>query len=76
METGKGVVNSWKPSRFPDRHSRAYMKRFRRSCKPISLGTDGMYVIRPISVLKFLRGNIRGTMRALLSLRKTLAKNL
>ncbi|CAL8140535.1 unnamed protein product [Orchesella dallaii] len=76
FKTGKGVVNSWKLNRFPDRQTRAYMKRFKRSCKPIFIGADGVYVIRPASVLNFLRGNTRGTMRALLSLRKTLAKNL
>lgn len=67
----KGTLGSWKLSRFEDKQSiRLYAKKFKRSCKPLSIGTEGFYHVRPVSVLNFLRGLCRGTVRALLSLQK------
>lgn len=46
------------------------MKKFVRSCTPISYGYGRIYVIRKVSVLKFLRHLTRGTFRLLLTLKK------
>lgn len=46
------------------------IKKFIRSCKPLSYGYGRMYVIRKVSVFKFLRHLTRGTFRLLLTLKK------
>ncbi|CAL8081086.1 unnamed protein product [Orchesella dallaii] len=50
-------------------HNNKLMKKFAKSCKPISYGYGRMYVIRKISVFKFFLSLIRGTFRALLTIK-------
>ncbi|CAL8085587.1 unnamed protein product [Orchesella dallaii] len=42
-----------------------YMKKFVKSCKPLSIGYGNTYVIRKKSVLNFFKFVARGTFRAL-----------
>jgi len=58
---------SWKGLRIPRKEDRKYMSRFRKSCRPLYIGTEGYFVIRRLTVLKFLRAIIRGTFRSLLT---------
>ena len=51
-----------------------YMRRFQRSCKPLAIRVGKMYCIKRNSVLTFLRGIVRGTFRALLTLHKSKSK--
>ncbi|CAL8085541.1 unnamed protein product [Orchesella dallaii] len=45
-----------------------FMKKFLKSCKPLSIGYGKTYVIRNVSILNFFKFIIRGTARALLTL--------
>lgn len=49
------------------RHLNLCMKKFVRSCHPISYGSGRMYVIRMLSTFKFIRHVSRGTFKALLT---------
>ncbi|CAL8140105.1 unnamed protein product [Orchesella dallaii] len=46
------------------------MKKFVKSCRPIQIGYGRMYVIRKLSVFKFMRSLTKGTVRVLLMLKK------
>lgn len=47
-------------------HERKYLKKFRKGCRPLFIGTEGYFVMRRLSVLKFFRGVTRGTFRIML----------
>lgn len=63
------TLKSWKYFKFSNKHDAKYIAKFRKSCKPLVLGTDGYFYIKRITVLKFVRGIITGTFRALLTVR-------
>lgn len=52
-------LRSWKGK---NRH----LNKFRLGCRPLFLGFEGYFVMRRLSMLKFLKGVVRGTMRVLL----------
>lgn len=66
---GKKVLESWKYYKWPRNGDKRVMSRFRKSCKPFMINFGKYYVIRRLSVLKFLRGISRGIFRSLLTLR-------
>ncbi|CAL8072492.1 unnamed protein product [Orchesella dallaii] len=69
----KATLGSWKFSQWPDKKTRMFMKRYKKSCQPYSIHVGKYMVVRPKSVLNFLRASSRGTFRALVALRKALA---
>lgn len=50
--------------------AKRYMKRFGRSCRPINVGYGKMFVVKPGTVLRFLKMLSRGILKALLASRK------
>lgn len=63
---GKKSLQSWKGHIWGNRRAMLYMKAFHLSCRPLSVGCGKFYVVKPISVLRFLRAASRGTFRVLL----------
>lgn len=63
----KKVLVSWKMHSWNTNRSRKLMSKFRKSCKPIMLCYGLQFIVGRRSVLKFLKGVVRGTMRALLA---------
>jgi len=47
---------------------RKYISRFKKRCRPICIGTPYFLTVKRLTVLKFLKGVIRGTLRMLLAL--------
>ncbi|OXA45032.1 hypothetical protein Fcan01_20334 [Folsomia candida] len=68
LENGKKTVKSWKEMKFHTREEKAYMTKFRKSCRPLRTGKEGFFIISRITVLKFMRSIIRGTFRAVLTI--------
>jgi len=66
------LVKSWKVyAILPE--TRKYYRRFMKSCRPLGFRAEeeyGQILLRSLTVLKFFQGAIRGTFRALLTLRK------
>lgn len=62
-------LNTVKNKDWGSKTKNMVMKRFAKSCKPLSYGYGRMYVIRMVSVLKFIRHLTRGTFRVLLTLK-------
>lgn len=60
------TLKSWKKHDWGRRVDTKYMKKFAKSCRPLSVEYKKYYLVRPKSVLKFLRGVSRGTFRVLL----------
>lgn len=61
--------NAWHGYRNPKK-DKAYMKRFQRSCRPIYVAHGKFFVVRPMTVLNFLRKASWGALKALLMTRK------
>ncbi len=67
----KSCCQSWKRGEIEKEWSRGevrYMSKFRRSCKPIDFHCQGMMTITKKTVIKFVQGIVRGTLRMLLAL--------
>lgn len=66
--TGR-VLNSWKYASWSelDKDERKIMKKFRKSCLPLSIGYGKTFVIKRLSVLKFIKGLSRSIFRILLT---------
>ncbi|CAL8070812.1 unnamed protein product [Orchesella dallaii] len=60
------VLLSWKCHGWNCRADSKLMAKFRKSCTPITVHHGKTFVIRPLTVLKFIRGLTVGTFRALL----------
>jgi len=65
------TIESWKYLSFSSSKDEKCFKRFRKSCRPLKIGHGRYYSIKRITVLTFLRGIMRGTFRAVLTLRHT-----
>jgi len=65
-QQGSAIIRSWRYMNC-GRH-RKYFSKFRKRCKPFSVGTQGLFTIKRLTVLKFLKGITRGTFRMLLTL--------
>ncbi|CAL8099144.1 unnamed protein product [Orchesella dallaii] len=62
---GEIMMNSWRRHTWETQKYRKYMNKFRKSCKPITLHFGRTFVIRRLSVLKFIKGLTVSTFRAL-----------
>jgi len=65
------TIASWKSFEFKKTGDSKVFGKFRRSCRVLRIGHGELYAIKRLTVLTFLRGIIRGTFRALLTLRNT-----
>lgn len=65
---GKNTLASWKYLEWPKPDKR-YMSKFKMGCRPLAIRVGGYYCVRRLSVLKFWQGIVRGTFRALLTLK-------
>ncbi len=66
---GNNLLMSWKyHTKWPDKFQRNLMNKFRKSCKPFELNYGRSYVIKRLTVLKFIRSLSRGIFKALLAL--------
>jgi len=63
------VVASWKYLRTSSKEESSFMKKFRKSCRPIVIGLEGYIKLRRISACKYLYGYSRSTLRILLTIR-------
>lgn len=71
-KASKDCIGSWKREleTFPRMGDRKYVAKFRRSCAPLYFGFQGYTTVKHGTVLKFMQAIVRGTLRALLTLRK------
>jgi len=68
LELGsRRLLRSWKNWNWSVADKKLLSK-FRKSCRPICMRAGSYHVIQRTSVLKFLRGIVRGTFRALLTI--------
>ncbi|OXA40831.1 hypothetical protein Fcan01_24230 [Folsomia candida] len=49
LENGKKTVKSWKEMKFRTREEKAYMSKFKKSCRPLRTGKEGLFVISRIT---------------------------
>lgn len=74
--TNRKTRQSWKSAEVQkilssdEFKKRQYMKRFRRSCRPLCVGYGNFFVTKPVSVLNFLRMLSRGLLKSLIAARK------
>jgi hypothetical protein len=68
----RSSIKSWKKEgkMSGSKYERKVIGRFCKSCKPLSMGLEGTFVIKRLSAIKFLRAVIKGTFRALVTLNK------
>jgi len=64
------TVQSWKYMNC-SYFDKKCLNKFRKSCVPLRIETKGYFVIKRLTVLKFLRSIVKGTFRALLTLNST-----
>lgn len=62
-------IRSWKEHQCRSSEKNKVFNKWRKSCKPLSFGYKGVFAIRQLTVLKFLRSVVRGTFRCLLALK-------
>jgi hypothetical protein len=62
------TVKSWKYFNFKTKAEAKYMSKFRKACVPLCLEAKGVFSVKRLSVLKFIRSVVRGTFRAVLTL--------
>ncbi|OXA40164.1 hypothetical protein Fcan01_25046 [Folsomia candida] len=67
-EQAKKTLKSWKNMKFRTKEQKLYMNRFRRSCRPLKIGKEGLFIITILTVLKFMKAIIKGTFRAVLTI--------
>lgn len=67
---GEEVLKSWKYHVWKTPFERRLMNKFRKSCKPIMVHYERAYTVKRITVLKYVRGIIKGVFRTLLTLGK------
>lgn len=60
-------MKSWKEIYFKDKKEAKWFSKFRKARKELELGKKGVLTFKRLTVLKFLRGIIKGTFRALLT---------
>lgn len=63
------ATRSWKGFEFRWKSEKRYMAKCARSCRPLYIGTGEVFQISKRTVLKFLQGLVRGTFRALVTLK-------
>ncbi|CAL8072508.1 unnamed protein product [Orchesella dallaii] len=68
------TLRSWKLGDVKQKRSREYLKRFKRSCKPLLLGYAKGFKIKPKKFLGYLKGISRRTLKTIIGLRKMYMK--
>jgi hypothetical protein len=61
------TIKSWKNLKAARKNESKYFRKFVKSCRPLFVGAQGYLVIKRLSILKFLKGTSRATLRALLA---------
>ncbi|OXA54368.1 hypothetical protein Fcan01_10176 [Folsomia candida] len=64
----KKVPKSWKFVKSGGKIELKILSKFRKSMKPLTFGEEGVFTMKRMTVLKFFRGIIKGTFRALLTI--------
>lgn len=64
----KDNISSWRCAKCETTGGKKAFKKWRKSCRVLSIGKEGVFTVRRISVLKFVMGVVRGTLRCLLTL--------
>ncbi|OXA53672.1 hypothetical protein Fcan01_10180 [Folsomia candida] len=64
----KKVPKSWKLIKSGEKIERKILSKFRKSMRPLTFGEEGVFTMKRMTVLKFFRGIIKGTFRALLTI--------
>ncbi|XP_035712320.1 uncharacterized protein LOC110855753 [Folsomia candida] len=64
----KKTLSSWKLLENVTPREKKLMSKFRKTCRPFKFGQEGMFTIKRLTVLKFLRGIVKETFRAVLAL--------
>jgi len=67
---GKRVLGSWKGNKWSSLKANRDMRRFIRSCQPITFSYGRQYVIKRVHLLLYFRGVTRATFKALLATKK------
>jgi hypothetical protein len=62
------LIKSWKMLEFKSKGEAKFMSKFIKGCRPLSIGLQGYMKVERLSVLKFMKGIVGGTFRALLTL--------
>lgn len=65
----KRNIRSWKTFKGHGLFTAKVFRKWAKSCRPLSAGYDGLFEIRPKTVLKFLRSVATGTFKCLLALK-------
>lgn len=70
---GLKVLSSWKYHKWGELTAREkkILSKFGKSCAPLSIAYGKTFVIRRLTVLKFIRGLVKGIFRALLTIGKS-----
>lgn len=70
-EKSKETLKSWKMFRGKGGTGKGgkYLRKLSKSCRPLFLGTEGYFIMGRLSILKFLRGIVKGTFRMLLTIK-------
>jgi hypothetical protein len=63
------AIKSWKYFQWQNRFEGKIFGKVRKSMRPLKVGVGCYFTIKRLTVLKFLRGIVRGTMKALLAIR-------
>jgi len=66
---GRKILRSMKHKDWGSKGRNREMSKFVRSCKPLCFGYGRTYILKKISVLKFIKSVVRGTLRALLAIK-------
>lgn len=76
QNVSKKCIEFWKidTQLWENTRDRKYMGKFRKSCKPLSVGYPGVMKISHTTVLKFVQGIVRGLFRTILSLKRRQAR--
>lgn len=72
LSASQKTIGSWMKAKIVvwDSHKDfKYFKRFRKSCKPLMLNVENVYLIQRSTVLKFLKWTSQGTIRGILTIR-------
>lgn len=64
---GTKTINSWLVGAWCSNEENIEMKKFNRSCRPILMCYGKRFVVKRVTIFLFMRGVVRGTMRALLA---------
>jgi hypothetical protein len=67
-KNSKEAIYSWKYIKCKNSGDAKYLRKFRRSCRTLGIGEQGLFIIKRLSVIKFTRDVIKGTAKALVAL--------